>query len=84
MVLIFSFLTPTLPPPSRGRKCCENFVKLSKQVPPARGLPEATRSAGGASVHKHEAIQVLGLILAAKRLDGVAVVPCGLIDVDST
>jgi hypothetical protein len=35
-------------------------------------------------VDKHEAIQILGLILSAQRLDGEAVVPCGLIDVDST
>ena len=34
-------------------------------------------------VDKHEAIQILGFILVAKGLDGEAVVPCGLIDVDS-
>ncbi len=32
-----------------GRKCCESIAKLSNEESPSRKVPEATRSARGAS-----------------------------------
>jgi len=63
------------PPPSRGRKYCGSFDKLSHQVPPSRGRLGAIRSGGGAS-------------LAAKGLHSErclkAFASCGIVTAEGT